>query len=109
MPEKEIPAKRPFLISVKNADGSPAKGMGVRLDGHLPVYTDEKGTAIGWTTGHIGRLTVHAGQNANLPVRSFGPFGEDIVAQKKDIDIPEGEEMPKVELTIPAPKPPPGS
>jgi len=91
LPARPISIKRPFLIVVKNADGSPAVGVSARIDGNLPLTTDENGTAIGWTTGSVGRLEIYRDR------------GWKVVAEKRDFDVPEqqaGSEPFRVELTI---------
>lgn len=87
---REIPVKRPFLIVVREPDGSPAAGVGVRVDGFLPLTTDERGEAIGWATGTVGRIEA-------LP-----SLGWKVGARRENIEIPDTGDMVRVELTLSA-------
>lgn len=87
---REIPVKRPFLIVVREPDGSPAAGVGVRVDGYLPLTTDERGEAIGWARGTVGR------------VEALPSLGWKVGARRENIEIPDTGDMVRVELTLEA-------
>lgn len=89
LPDKQVSIKTPFLVTVKNKDGSPAVGVSVRIDGHLPLITDADGTVIGWSLGHVGRVEVLTGNDWK------------VAASKHDIPISTGESMTQVELVLP--------
>lgn len=89
LPAQQIPARRAVRLRVRHADGTPAKGLGVRLDGWLPVILGEDGTAIAWPFhDSIGRLSVHA------------DAGWQPLLEKNDIDIPQTEDGSIAEIEL---------
>ncbi len=86
---KEISLNRPYIIKVVHADGTPAVGKSVRIDGQLPLVTDDAGTVIGWTAGHVRRIEVMSGEGWN------------VLAKKESIDVPENDPHFTVEIRVP--------
>lgn len=89
LPDKQVSINTPFLVVVKNKDGSPAAGVSVRIDGRLPLTTDAEGTVIGWSSGHVGR------------VEAMTENDWKVAASKHDITVNSGEAMTQVELVLP--------
>ncbi len=87
--EREIPVKRPFLVVVRKADGTPASGVAVTVDGGLQrMVTDERGEAIGWSNGHVERVQAMVG------------MGWEVAASATDVDIPSTGPLVRVELKL---------
>lgn len=88
LPEKRVSAKHPFLVNVKKADGTPAVGISVRIDGALPLTTDAEGSVIGWSTGHVRRIEAMTDNTWN------------VAAEKRDVTV-SSDSVTRVELTLP--------
>ena len=88
--ERELPVKRPFLVVVRKADGSPAPGVAITIDGGLQrMVTDERGEAIGWADGRVGR------------VQAMADLGWKVAASANDVDVPATGPLVRVELKMP--------
>lgn len=87
--EREIPVKRPFLVVVRKADGTPAPGVAVTVDGGLQrMVTDERGEAIGWSNGRVERVQAMVG------------MGWEVAASATDVDVPTTGPLVRVELKL---------
>ncbi len=89
LPDQPVPAKIPFLVSVKKKEGTPAVGVSVRIDGQQPLTTDADGNVIGWTSGHVERIEVMLDS------------GWEVAAEKRDITVNPNESLTRVEMVIP--------
>ena len=88
--KRELPVKRPFLVVVRKADGTLAPGVAVTVDGGLQrMVTDDRGEAIGWADGSVGR------------VEAMADLGWKVAASAKDVDIPSTGPLVRVELKMP--------
>jgi|GEM_PF-2284498 len=86
---REMELNRPYIVKVLDADGKPAPGQSVRIEGKIPLVTDDAGTLIGWTDGHVSRIEVMSGK------------GWEVLVKKENITIPKEEGAPVVEIRLP--------